>query len=100
MYVCIYAQTHPHIHTQGEGESLGHLVDHDTVTMVMEFFEKHQAKMAALDDHLLAIQEERGKVEERIKVLQANADKVNPKSKVVSKETVRYVFHNNVCFQF
>ena len=70
-------------------------MDHGTITMVMEFFEKHQAKMAALDDRLLAVQEERRKVEERIKVLQANADKVNPKSKVVSKETVRYVLQNN-----
>ena len=63
----------------------------DTVAMVMEFFEKHQAKMAALDDRLLAVREEREKVEERIKVLRANADKINPDKKVVSKETVRYV---------
>ena len=59
--------------------------------MVMEFFEKHQAKMAVLDDRLLAVREEKKKVEERIKVLQANANRINPDRKVVSKETVRYV---------
>ena len=66
-------------------------MDQDTVVMVMEFFEKHQAKTAALDDRVLAIREEREKVEERIKMLRANADKINPDKKVVSKETVRYV---------
>ena len=71
-------------------------MDHGTITIVMDFFEKHQAKMAALDDRLLAVQEERRKVEWRkIKLLLADVDKVNPKSKVVSKETVRYVFQNN-----
>ena len=59
--------------------------------MVMEFFEKHQAKMAVLDDRLLAVQEEKKKVKERINVLQANANRINPDRKVVSKETVRYV---------
>ena len=70
----------------------------DTVAMVMEFFEKHQAKMAVLDDRLLAVREEKKKVEERIKVLQANANRINPDRKVVSKETVRYEYfyvHNN-----
>ena len=80
-----------HTHAQGEGECLEHLVAQDTVAMVMEFFEKHQAKMAALDDRLLAVQEERKKVEERIKALRANANQINPDKKVVSKETVRYV---------
>jgi len=66
-------------------------VDQGLVSMVMEFFEKYQAKMASLDEKILELHQEQTKVLERIKVLKANADKVNPEKKVVTKETVRYV---------
>ena len=78
------------IHTlQDEGESLGQLVDQGNVAMVMEFFESYRSKMASLDGKILELHEEKARVRERMKVLKANAEKINPDKKVVTKETVR-----------
>ena len=74
---------------QDEGETLGQLVDQGMVAMVMEFFENYQSKMASLDGKILELNEEQTRVQERIKVLKANAEKINPDTKVVTKETVR-----------
>ena len=59
------------------------------VGMVMEFFENYQSKMASLDGKILELNEEQTRVQERIKVLKANVEKINPDTKVVTKETVR-----------
>ena len=74
---------------QDEGETLGQLVDQGMVGMVMEFFENYQSKMASLDGKILELNEEQTRVQERIKVLKANVEKINPVTKVVTKETVR-----------
>ena len=82
--ICVFA----HI-LQDEGETLGQLVDQGMVAMVMEFFENYQSKMASLDGKIQELNEEQTRVQERIKVLKANAEKINPDTKVVTKETVR-----------
>ena len=86
LYICVFGLIHT---LQDEGEGLGQLVDQGNVAMVMEFFESYQSKMASLDGKILEVQEEQTRVLERIKVLKANAEKINPDKKVVTKETVR-----------
>ena len=48
-----------------------------------------QNKVADLDSRLSSVSRDKATVNEKIAVLQANADKLNPNKKVVSKETIR-----------
>ena len=58
---------------------------------MMEFMEWYREKLAALDGHILEGQTQQQQLQEKIKVLQANADKTNPEVKGKETETIRYV---------
>lgn len=47
--------------------------------------------MADLDSRLTSVAQDKVKVNEKLAVLQANADKLNPNKNVTSSETVRCV---------
>ncbi len=76
---------------QGEGESLGGLVEGSRVTGVMEFLQRYETKVASLDERILGVGRDRKKLEGRLQVLKTNAGKINPETKVTPTETVRWV---------
>ena len=71
----------------------------------MEFFEKYevrelvshrhscivyaQGKMADLDSRLSSVSQDKATLKEKIAVLKANAEKLNPNKKVTTTETIR-----------
>ena len=61
----------------------------------MAFMQRFEAKAASLDGRLLEVGNDLKKLEEKIQVLRANADKVNPNKKEVTTDTVRYVYVHN-----
>ena len=56
---------------------------------MMEFMERYREKLASLDGHILEGQTQQQQLQEKIKVLQSNADKTNPEVKGKETETVR-----------
>ena len=48
-----------------------------------------QAKCCDLDSRLLALSKDKQALNQKIDALQLNADKLNPKRKVMAKQTVR-----------
>ena len=97
--------------TQSDQGTLSQLVDQETVSAVMEFFEKYevivgehnsitliykwmftciQAKCCDLDSRLLALSTDKQALKLKVDALQLNADKLNPNKKLVAKETVRW----------
>lgn len=52
--------------------------------------------MADLDCRLSAIAKKKKSVDEKIAVLKANAEKINPSKKVVSTKVLRYKLHVHV----
>ena len=65
------------------------MVEEGRVASVLAFFERYEEKVASLDERTMEVQQDIKKLEEKIRVLKANAEKVNPEAKVVSKETIR-----------
>ena len=59
--------------------------------MVMDFFERYEGKVAAVEQTLNQIKEEMKKLSERIQVLRTNADNLDPSRKAKTTETIRYV---------
>ena len=55
----------------------------------MAFMQRFEAKAASLDGRLLELTNSIRKLEEKIRVLKANAEKVNPERKEVKTDTVR-----------
>ena len=47
--------------------------------------------MSGLDDRLAGLQQDMERLQERLSVLRANTEKINPENKVVSSETLRWV---------
>ena len=56
---------------------------------MMEFMERYQEKLAGLDGRILEGQTQQQQLQEKIKVLQAKANKINPEAKGKETETVR-----------
>ncbi len=67
------------------------LVGGSRVTAVMEFLQRYETKVASLDERILGCGRDRKKLEERLRVLRTNAEKVNPETKVTSTATLRWV---------
>ena len=74
---------------QEDGDSVGVLVEGERVACVLEFFERYEEKVASLDERTIEVQQNIRQLKEKIKALKANAEKINPEAKIVSKETIR-----------
>ena len=71
------------------------MVEEERVASVLAFFERYEERVASLDKRTMEVQQDIKKMEEKIKVLRSNAEKINPEAKVVSKETIRSVAHDS-----
>ena len=60
---------------------------------MMEFMERYREKLAALDGRILEGQTQQQQLQEKVKVLQAKANKINSPGLKEERETVRYVWY-------
>ncbi|XP_064396719.1 protein F37C4.5-like isoform X2 [Halichondria panicea] len=78
------------MHTvEGSDHSLSQLVDGESVSVVIELFQRVESKLSDLDSRLSVIAGEEKCLQDKLAVLQANADKLNPKNKKATTETLR-----------
>ena len=65
------------------------LLEGSAVVAMVEFMERYEEKLAMLDRRILEGQTHQLKLKEEVKVLQANANRINPHTRAKEIETIQ-----------
>ena len=74
---------------EAERNVFSQLLEGSAVVALVEFMERYEEKLAALDRRILEVGTHQQKLKEEVKVLQANAERVNPQTRARETEIIQ-----------